>query len=126
MAKEKIDIKYIGVPNICFSLTEKDDNRELEYSKQRMERGFDDSETWSLTDTIGNFIIPRLKRFKEVASFIPSGVESSDWDIILDKMILSFELTVRNKGARIYTEEEKIQLEEGLDLFREWFMGLWW
>lgn len=26
--KNKIDPKYIGVPNICFSLTKKDDKRE--------------------------------------------------------------------------------------------------
>ena len=35
--------------------------------KQRLERGFDDSETWSLRDTIANFIIPRLERYEEIA-----------------------------------------------------------
>ena len=34
---------------------------------QRWTRGFDDSETWSLYDTIARFILPRLKRFKEIA-----------------------------------------------------------
>ena len=41
------DPKYLGVPNICFSLTSPTDDREAEYSIQRKERGFDSSETWS-------------------------------------------------------------------------------
>ncbi len=60
----KIDIKHIGIPNICFSLTSNDDKREVSYSEQRKERGFDDSETWSLSDTIANFIIPRLEKIQ--------------------------------------------------------------
>ena len=42
------DPKYLGIPNICFSLTEDTDRRESEYKEQRIQRGFDDSETWSL------------------------------------------------------------------------------
>ena len=63
-----IDIKYLGIPNICFSLTGKDDKREIDFIKQRLERGFDDSETWSLRDTIALFILPRLKRYQEIAN----------------------------------------------------------
>ena len=120
-----VDIKYSKVPNICFSLTDKTDNREIEYAKQRQLRGFDDSETWSLTDTICRFIIPRLKRFKEVSG-TPSQLSEEDWNIILDKMILAFELTTREDGIRIWSEEESKQIDEGLNLFREWFMALWW
>jgi len=29
-----VDVKYLGVPNICFSLTDKDDKREIEFIKQ--------------------------------------------------------------------------------------------
>ncbi len=123
---KKIDIKNIDVPNVCFSLTDKNDDRETEYSKQRTERGFDDSETWSLTDTICNFIIPRLKRFKEVNNGMPNSLTFEEWNIILDKMILAFELTTRNEGIRIWNENEREQVNEGLDLFREWFIALWW
>jgi len=62
-----VDFKYMQIPNICFSLTDVDDKREMEFKKQRLERGFDDSETWSLRDTIANFIIPRLERYEEIA-----------------------------------------------------------
>ena len=118
-----IDIKYINVPNICFSL---DDTREGIYSEQRIKTGFDDTETWSLTDTISNFTIPRLKRFKEVSDCYPSNISFDEWNEILNKIILSFELISRNEGDRIWSSEESKQIDEGLDLFREWFMFLWW
>jgi len=121
-----VDVKHIGVSNICFSLTDKEDYREAEFLKQRIERGFDDSETWSLTDTICRFTIPRLKRFKEVANFIPSNSTPKEWDLILDKITTALELTTRNEGSRIWSDEELKQINEGLDLFREWFLALWW
>ena len=85
-----------------------------------------DYPTWSLTDTISRFIIPRLKRFKEVNNGVPHGQTEESWDITLDKMILSFELTCRDSGSRDYTDEERVQLNEGLDLFRKYFFELWW
>ena len=120
------DIKYLNVPNICFSLTEETDNREPIYSAQRRLRGFDDSETWSLTDTICLFILPRLQRFKEINASTPDQLTEKEWNDILDKIIISLQLTCKDRGSRIWTEEESKQINEGLDLFREWFMALWW
>ena len=121
-----VDVKHSKVPNICFSLTDKTDNREPDYAKQRQLRGFDDSETWSLTDTICHFILPRLQRFKEINASTPAQLTEQEWDAILDKMIVAFQLTCKDNGSRIWSEEESKQIKEGLDLFREWFMGLWW
>lgn len=124
--KKPIDIKHINVPNICFSLTDKKDDRETLYSQQRIERGFDDSETWSLSDTICRFTIPRLKRFKELNNGMPCGLTEDEWDIIIDKMILAMELLSRDNGSRLFSGDEDKQVNEGLDLFRERFMDLWW
>lgn len=121
-----VDIKYINIPNICFSLTDESDDREPDYSKQRMIKGFDDSETWSLTDTICRFILPRLKRFKEINASTPAQLTEVEWNLILDKMIIAFTLTSRDGGTRIFSIEESKQIDDGLDLFREWFMALWW
>ena len=121
-----VDVKHSKVPNICFSLTDKTDNREPDYAKQRQLRGFDDSETWSLTDTICHFILPRLQRFKEINASTPAQLTEQEWNAILDKMIVAFQLTCKDNGSRIWSEEESKQIKEGLDLFREWFMGLWW
>lgn len=123
--KVKHDPKYINIPNICFSLLSEDDKRESEYSKQRLERGFDDSETWSLDGTISSFILPRLKRFKEVKAGFPAKFKNEDeWDLILDKMIDAFQLM---KDEFSYSgDEENNRIEEGLDFFREYFHTLWW
>jgi hypothetical protein len=122
--KKIIDHKYIGVPNICFSLTDKDDDREKEYSKQRIEFGFDDSETWSLRDTIANFIIPRLERYEEISKEFLIRDEELINDI--NKFLIAMKLTARDKGSLILSEEEKKQLTEGLDAFPKIFLSLWW
>lgn len=60
---------------------------------QRCCRGSDDSETWSLKLTIAKFVLPRLIRYKELASEnIIWGCLDGDnaeltQDGILDKMI---------------------------------------
>lgn len=122
--KKIIDHKYIGVPNICFSLTEKDDDREKEFSKQRFEFGFDDSETWSLRDTIANFIIPRLERYEEISKDFLIRDEELISDI--NKFLIAMKLTARDSGSLILSEEEEKQLDEGLDAFPKIFLSLWW
>ena len=125
-SKKGEDIKYLNIPNVCFSLTDKKDKREKEFSKQRIERGFDDSETWSLDSSIASFTVPRLKRFKEVNNGAPFQLNIEEWNIILDKMITSFELILENSGSCIWNEGEEKQVNEGLDLFRNYFFDLWW
>ena len=120
-----MDPKYSGIPNISFSLTDKEDKREETYSKQRIERGFDDSETWSLDTTIASFILPRLIRFKEIKAGHPASISSEEWDSILGKMERGFEFTIKDSNGFL-TEDEVKQMNEGLDLFREWFFNLWW
>lgn len=120
----KTDIKYLNIPNVCFSLTDKDDKREEEYSKQRIQRGFDDSETWSLRDTIANFIIPRLELYEEFAKeMIVRDKEQIDKvELFLEAM----KLTARDEGAAIYTQEEQETLTKGLEAFPKIFMSLGW
>lgn len=118
------DIKYLGIPNICFSITDKDDKREPEYAKQRIERGFDDSETWSLRDTIALFIIPRLKRYQELAN---EHLER-DKDLIddIESFLTSMELISRDNGVCLFTKEEEQKVIKGLSNFPKIFMSLWW
>ena len=121
---DKKDIKYLGVPNVCFSLTKEDDAREEQFSKQRIERGFDDSETWSFRDTAANFMIPRLKRYQEIANDFLARDEELVKDV--DDVIEALELIVRDDGICIWNDEEKVKVEEGLMKFPEVFMSLWW
>ncbi len=49
----------------------------------------------------------------------PAILTVEKWDEILDKMIFSFEKIA--KGS----QESSIEMQEGLDLFGEWFQNLW-
>lgn len=125
--KNQKDIKYLGIPNVCFSISSIDDSREKEFAKQRIIRGFDDSETWSLTCTISKFILPRLKLFKAVSmGTTPINLSKEDWKEILNKMIYAFEIIPRDNETWNFTDEERIKIDEGLDLFRQYFFALWW
>ena len=115
----KVDIKKIGVPNVCFSLDEREG-----FVEQRMDRGFDDSETWSLRDTIGNFIIPRLKRFKELRQ--EHVMDKNDMLNKIDLSIRAFELLVRDKGAFLLSFEEELAYEKGMRAYNEIFLDLCW
>ena len=119
-----VDVKYLGIPNICFSLADKDDKREIDFIKQRIERGFDDSETWSLRDTMALFILPRLKRYQEIVN----GFFKRDDELVndIDCFIKAMELVSRDNGSCIHTPEEEKQMFEGLEKFPKIFMSLWW
>lgn len=89
-----------------FSLTEKDDERENQFRKQRMERGFDDSETWSLDYTVASFIIPRLERYQELAN----ERLARDKQLIreVDMLLEAMKLIVKDEGSHLWNEKEKI------------------
>ena len=121
-------IKTLGVPNLCFSLTEKDDSREKVFSKQRIKRGFDDSETWSLSDTIINFSLPRLKRYRKIIekAIADNAIADNKHKKRVNKTIIAFELLSRNNGERIFTDKELKKVNKGLKAFNKEFLNLWW
>lgn len=57
------------------------------WSRQRAERGFDDTELWNLKDTIMKFALPRLKVFKENLHSYPCNITPEKWEEILDEII---------------------------------------
>lgn len=123
---EKPDPRFIGIPNINFSLTEKNDELEKLYRKQRIKRGFDDSETWDLTGTIVKFTLPRLKRYKEISIALLNGTISEDEsNKILNKMILAMELILKADKETIMKEDWD-KVKEGMDLFYKYFNCLGW
>jgi len=120
----KIDIKYSGIPNVCFSLIDKDHVKDKEYSEQRKTRGFDDSETWSLTNTIASFIIPRLERYIELAdeNIIRSPVRIQKTNELLEAL----KLIDRDGGTYDWNEEEIDAVNLGMSHFGEIFTDLTW
>ena len=118
MTKEKLGFSHT---------LKKNDSRKEKFTKQRKERGWDDSELWNLDITIAKLVYPRLKRFKEIAVGYPASLTNEKWDEILDKMIKAFELMATD-DSEYYTgiqDDGDNSIKEGLDLFREYFHNLW-
>lgn len=114
-----------GIPNVCFSKIKDTDDRWEEYTKQRLERGFDNSELWNLDSTIAKFIYPRLEAFYEDAkagSYRPDGMNREEWLQILERMVNGFYLISLD---RIKSEEEEAVADDGLKLFSQYFYTLW-
>jgi hypothetical protein len=108
---------------------DKKDKRYKKHMAQLKKNGFSDSETWSLDSAIAEFIVPRLKRFKQLQNGFPMGLTEQQWDVIVDKMIFAFEFHLMKDNwsdnkAGFDAEYEKY--EEGLQLFTKWFGHLWW
>jgi len=104
--------------------------------------GFNPKDIWSLDDSLSRWIIPRLKRLKETKQGCPmidgfdhvyKNNDATDeewqevydgWDDIMDKMILAFELVVKD-DTRVLGKGEDKKIEEGLKLFARYFRNLW-
>lgn len=97
---------------------------------QKIDRGFSDEETWSLDYEICKFILPRLKRFRDIVTkeFIihPADITDKKWEDILNKIIYSIEQHLDDNYMYNQDKEEKAKIKEGFDLLHEYFFSLWW
>lgn len=117
--KEK-EVDPYGRENINFSVNmqEQKEERQEKFKKQRIERGFDDTELWNFDTTILRFVLPRLKVFKEQTCVYPTDFNSlEEWKECIEKMIKSIE--------EILTDEYNADYE-GFELFKKHFFDLWW
>lgn len=114
-------VDIYGMPNVNFSTIGMDDSRWGEFEKQRLERGFDDSEIWSLDKTLVGFILPRLKAYRDNHCSIPENMTPQQWDSILDKMVSAFELMKDEKDG----PADRNRIEYGLKLFAKYLKNLW-
>lgn len=113
-----------GIKNVNFTLIDENDTRWEEFKQQRLEQGFDETETWSLDSTIARFIYPRLKCFYNDGEMIgyPANLSANEWKDIVKGMLDGFELIVTKDNP---TKEENEIINQGLDLFRKYFFDLW-
>jgi hypothetical protein len=108
-----------------------EDERQVVWADQRRDRGFDDTELWGLDDAFARFILPRLKALRQQKLESPSSkMELTSWYGMLDKMIRAFELLLPEGGGAwsrgTLTDRERAQVQDGLDLFRQYFFSLSW
>jgi hypothetical protein len=102
-------IDPIAIPNVCFSVCRNNKDfskKHLEqFRRQRVKRGFDETELWDLSWGLMEFLLPRLKAFKKMKRHGISPMDvydkfngknkdekaSKEWEKILDEIIWSIE-----------------------------------
>lgn len=109
--------------------------RELRYFKQRLVRGWDDSETWNFDKEIAEFSYPRLKRYFEVTITAPPYVREGEgfrelsekeWELIKKKILYALNET-RLNGRDPYGHDKNWKvIEEGWELFYKFRRSFWW
>jgi hypothetical protein len=83
-----------------------------------------DRETWSLDSAFVKWIVPRLKRFKELTLCYPAKLSSmNEWYTILQDIIDGFE---EYSGSDSFDDFNKTKVNKALILFKRWFYDLWW
>ena len=103
--------------------------RSLRHLWQRIRWGFDDSDLWSLDTTIAKFVLPRLKRFRDVSGGYPGcdGMATEeDWNVAMDEMIFAMQVVIDDGNCDLRTHEDWARCKRGLKLFGKWFRQLWW
>lgn len=112
----------------------------------------DDHDVWSLDYTLACIIHPALVRLRETKhgypelwedgmvthhnydrqlhfDFIDEEVETQylidKWNVIMDKMIYSFEQIVKDKLFDITDQKQLDEIQEGIDLFAKHYTSLW-
>lgn len=94
-------------------------NRVKIFTQQYLEQGFSDENTWSLDSHFAELILPRLKRFKEIAAI--------KIDFPLDDMIRAFELYKELEYDPWKLKDENLEIfQKGLKAFSDYFLALWW
>lgn len=123
----KKDPRYIGVPNINFSIVDGDDKRSKKFKKQRINHGFDDSETWSLDCTIAKFLLPRLERLYDIKYIIYGGqcADHKSRKKALKHMIQAFRI-IASESYFLPSKEDQKKIDRGLKKFYKYYGSLWW
>jgi hypothetical protein len=95
--------------------------RVRKFKEQYLMWGFSDEDTWSLDVHLAKLILPRLKRYKELAT----GVIKIDFP--LDDMIEAFQILHDVDFDKWKLKGEKWEkVEKGLKAFAEHYFRLWW
>jgi hypothetical protein len=95
--------------------------RVKKFKEQYLMWGFSDEDTWSLDIHLAKLILPRLKRYKELAT----GAIKIDFP--LDEMIEAFQILHDVDFDKWKLKGEKWdKVEKGLKAFAEHYFRLWW
>lgn len=125
---------FWGIPRIMG-----DAYRSVKWGFQRMFRGYDDTAIWSLDNYLTSITLPVLKWYRinkhgipwiENFQDKPFEEQETEWNRILDEMILAFQsLKDADEDFEVrsseWHEQQNKQIEMGLALFAKYYRGLW-
>lgn len=95
--------------------------------RQRITRGWDDSDTWALDDTFVRWFLPRLRRYRELTNGYPGNLNSAEeWDEILGKIVWALDQHQIDDWHLHLPEEERPKVDEGFMLLGRWLQAMWW
>ena len=118
MSNPNDDLNPLAYTGCVLTLPE-GDKRLPAYRKQRDERGFDETELWSLNTTIGQFILPRLTAFRDAGEYICMSEETR---AEIDLAIKAFSIVASDD---YFVTDHSEEIARGLQAFTKIFQGLW-
>ena len=96
-------------------------------------------ELWNLDVTIIEWLVPRLKAFREQTDGYPGDVTWDEWMSILDKIITGLEAyqaertwddnvskEINMECDRIFYSNKNAEFQEAMRLLAKHFKSLWW
>lgn len=127
MSKKKSKSKKVKVPKNYYGLAyelPENDKRRPRYLKQVEKLGFDDTETWSLDTTFVKFLLPRLKRYKEIAAIDLDAHEG--YREAIDAMIVGFSHVLSDEYFFCTNKKINDEIQLAFDMLAKWYGALWW
>lgn len=98
--------------------------RRIRFIYQKLTRGFSDDEMWDLGGDTIKYVLPRLKRYREICPCYPGWHTSlEEWRKDLDDMIYAFEIYSKDSPVLKYNRR---RYKRGMRLFGENLRALWW
>lgn len=95
--------------------------------KQRKKTGVGDDETYDLSFSLCVFLLPRLKRFREVTIGYPFELTEKKWDSILGEMIWFCEEYINGYAYDLDKDVKKNKrFLKASKLLSKYFLDLWW
>lgn len=121
-----------GRKNVNFSVPVEDAKRKEKFRKQRLRRGFDDSELWNLDLTFAKFMLPRLKEYRKKNCSYPAKLNNIDeWNKILDEIIEGLQLLTKHFDWELSSDQNTVngnnlKVDIALNHLAKYFRDLWW
>lgn len=100
-----------------------EDNRMKSWEEQFNETGFDDTVTWSLDHSLVIWLLPRLKRYREIIG--EALVNSNNFYEDVDFIIEGFELML-SKEYNDCDEKQYKRVSESFEKLASIHGRLWW